>query len=41
MAILSAAGERFEYENIQSQTKKKKEDVEDEERRNFFDINIT
>ncbi len=33
MAILNAAGDRFTFESQQTQTKKKKEDVEDEERR--------
>ena len=32
MAILNRAGERFEYENMQKQVKKKKEEIDEEER---------
>ena len=39
MAILSRAGERFEYENMQKQVKKKKEEIDEEERSNYFFLN--
>lgn len=32
MAILNRVGERFEYENMQKQMKKKKEEIDEEER---------
>lgn len=35
MAVLNRAGERFEYENMQKQVKKKKEEIDEEERSNF------
>ena len=32
MSILNRCGERFEYENIELQAKKKKEEIDEEER---------
>ena len=32
MGILNRAGERFEFENMQKQVKKKKEEIDEEER---------
>ena len=37
MSILNRCGERFEYENVQLQAKKKKEEIDEEERSKCLD----
>ena len=36
MYILNRVGQKFEYENNQKQAKKKKEELDEEERGSFF-----